>query len=286
MVQYHGPYVDSSGEQFYLPKKWHRFGDDQWKECDVNYSFKKNEMNGGDLIRNLRWLGNSGHLISKLMNEETPCNDDSNDDDDDEADGGLIGCGPPRNSFEEDRHIRRALPEMHSMLSNWTLHGQNLGKMLRNYRRQYRQLSSDHRRELGQFFNTTSAVLDTIGNMTENSILRSVEFDKDSNKIGSGINNAPQPKLPPTDINISRYVAFFPDYQLDNGHIVKPNPTLDIFSTDYPPVPDTQKLRENPNLPVHDKEYSTDDNSTTDESIDFSSSDEENNSDNSEQSYM
>ena len=282
MVRYHGPYVDASGEQFYLPKKWHRFGDDQWKECDVNYSFKKNEMNGGDLIRNLRWLGNSGRLISKLMNEETPCNDDSNDDD--EADGGLIGRGPP--SFEEDRHIRRALPEMHSMLSNWTLHGQNLGKMLRNYRRQYRQLSSDHRRELGQFFNTTSAVLDTIGSMTENSILRSVEFDKDSNKIGGGIDNAPQPKLPPTDINISRYVAFFPDYQLDNGHIVKPNPTLDIFSTDYPPVPDAQKLRENPNLPVHDKEYSTDDNSTTDESIDFSSSSNDDNSDNSEQSYV
>ena len=129
------------------------------------------------------------------MNEETPCNDDSNDDD--EADGGLIGRGPPRNSFEEDRHIRRALPEMHSTLSNWTLHGQNLGKMLRNYRRQYRQLSSDHRRELGQFFNTTSAVLDTIGSMTENSILRSVEFDKDSNKIGSGIDNAPSRNYPP-----------------------------------------------------------------------------------------
>ena len=72
MVRYHGPYVDASGEQFYLPKKWHRFGDDQWKERDVNYSFKKNEMNGGDLIRNLHWLGNSSSLISKLMNEETP----------------------------------------------------------------------------------------------------------------------------------------------------------------------------------------------------------------------
>ena len=210
--------MDASGEQFYLPKKWHRFGDDQWKECDVIYSFKKNEMNGGDLIRNLRWLGNSGSLISKLMNEETPqrCNDDSEDNDDIEADDndGLIGRGPPRkrrNSFEEDRHIRHALPEMHSTLSNWTLHGQNLGKMLRNYRRQYRQLSSDHRRELGQFFNKTSAMLDTIGSMTENSILRSVEFDKEDNKrlFGSGIDNAPQPKLPPTDINISRYVAFF-----------------------------------------------------------------------------
>ena len=215
MVRYHGPYVDASGEQFYLPKKWHRFGDAQWKECDVNYSFKKNEMNGRDLIRNLRWLGNSGSLILKLMNQESgnrppqQCNDDSedNDDDDIEADDnddhGLIGRGPPRkrrNSFEEDRHIRRALPEMHSTLSNWTLHGQNLGKMLRNYRHQYRQLSSDHRRELGQFFNTTTAVLDTIGSMTENSILRSVEFDKDNSKkrlFGSGIDNAPSQNYPP-----------------------------------------------------------------------------------------
>ena len=143
-------------------------------------------MNGRDLIRNLHWLGNSGSLISRLMNEESSnqpprrCNDDDNyedNDDDIETDNnGLIGHGPLRkrrnkDSFEEDRHIRRALPEMHSTLSNWTLHGQNLGKMLRNYRRQYRQLSSDHRRELGQFSNTTSVVLDTIGSMTENSIL-------------------------------------------------------------------------------------------------------------------
>ena len=202
--------MDASGEQFYLPKKWHQFGNDQWKECNINYSFKKNEMNGGDLIRNLHWLSNSGSLILKLMNEETPqrCNDDSEDNDDIDADDNdaLIGRGPPRkrrNSFEEDRHIPRALPKMHSMLSNWTLHGQNLGKMLRNYRHQYRQLSSDHPRELGQFFNTTSAVLDMIGSMTENSILRSVEFDKEDNKrlFKSGIDNAPsQNYFPQTSI--------------------------------------------------------------------------------------
>ena len=190
-------------------------------------------MNGRDLIRNLHWLGNSSSLISKLMNKESSnwpplrrCNDDSEDNDDDieadnEADNdddGLIGHGPPRKrrnegSFEEDRHIRCALPETHSMLSNWTLHGQNLWKMLRNYRHQYRQLSSDHRRELGEFFNTTAAVLDMIGSMTENSILQSVEFDKEDNNkkrlFGSGVDNAPQLKLPPTDINISRYEAFF-----------------------------------------------------------------------------
>ena len=86
-----------------------------------------------------------------------------------------------------------------------------------------------------------------IGSMTENSILRSVEFDKEDNKkrlFSSGVDNASQLKLRPTDINISRYVAFFPYYQLDNGHVVKPKPTLGlaIFSMDYAPVPDTEKL--------------------------------------------
>ena len=180
-----------------------------------------------------------------------------------------------------------------------------------------RQLSSDHRRELGQFFNTTSAVLDTTGSMTENSILQSVEFDKEDNSkkrlFGSGIDNAPQPKLPPTDINISRYVAFFPDYQLDNGHIVKPNPTLcsAIFSMDYPPVPELKSFEKiqtylymtrsilpttiPPQMrvltflhPMMRKTIVTiATKATTDKSIDFSSSDdEENNSDNSEQSYV
>ena len=56
MIRYHGPYVNTSREKFYLPKKW-RLNDQQWQECDVDYSFKNNEMNGGDLICNLRWLG-------------------------------------------------------------------------------------------------------------------------------------------------------------------------------------------------------------------------------------
>ena len=64
--------------------------------------------------------------------------------------------------------------------------------------------------------------------MTENSILHSVQFF-DNNKeptsttlTGGGMDNAPQPKIPPTDINLSTYVAFFPDYQLDNGSVLKP----------------------------------------------------------------
>ena len=73
--------------------------------------------------------------------------------------------------------------------------------------------------------------------------------------------------------NLSRYVAFFPDYQLDNGNVLAPNVNeSDIFFPDYPPCPEGVKLRENPEIPNHDKGYSTDNNSSTDDSISFSSS--------------
>ena len=168
------------------------------------------------------------------------------------------------------------MPEMDSTLSNWTLHGQNLSKMLRNYKRQYRDLSPNQHRDLGHFFNTTSAVLDT---MTENSILHSMQFYK-TPLTGGRYDNAPQPKLPPNNINLSRYAAFFPDYQLDNGNMLEPNPTFGsaIFSSEYPPYPDAQKLHQNPALPIVDKEYSTNDNSTTDKSVDFSSDEADNKS--------
>ena len=239
-------------------------------------------MNGGDLICNLRWLGNSGKLmklvkVQSISSDKDECDND-NDADTDKGygqDNDLVGHGVPlrgfcrkRDSFEEDRNIHCALPEMDNTLSNWTLHGQNLGKMLRNYKRQYRNLPSDHCRELGHFFNTTSAVLDTIGSMTENSILHSVQFFDNKEPMSTtltsgGMDNAPQLKIPPTDINLLSYVAFFPNYQLDNGNVLKPNPTFGvaILLSDYPPYSDVQKLCENSALPVEDKEYSTDDNS-------------------------
>ena len=48
IVNYHGPYMDSSGEKFYLPQKWtlcpttSAFDDGkmmqcQYKECGINY---------------------------------------------------------------------------------------------------------------------------------------------------------------------------------------------------------------------------------------------------------
>ena len=60
VINYHGPYVDSSGEKFYLPQKWTlcpTMSDDgktmqcRYKECGINYSFKPDEMKGGDLMK-------------------------------------------------------------------------------------------------------------------------------------------------------------------------------------------------------------------------------------------
>ena len=119
----------------------------------------------------------------------------------------------------------------------------------------------------------------------ENAILQLVQFDGGNNHdggglTGGGMDNAPQPKLPPTKYNLSRYMAFFPDYQLDNGNLLRTNDDVDdIFSTNYPPCPDGLKLHENPKIPNHDNVYSTDNNSSTEDSISFSSS-EDNNEDN------
>ena len=191
VVNYHGPYVDSSGEKFYLPRKWTlcpttdgKMTQHRYKECGINYSFKPDEMKGRDLMKNLWWLGQFGRLRT-LLDRDDEVNDEcggDNDDNDENAvqQSDLIGGGPPRKhqhhndtsyKFEEERNIRCAMPEMEGTLGNWTLHGQNLETMLKNYKRQYRHLPPNHRRELSQFFNTTLTVLDTIGSMMENAIL-------------------------------------------------------------------------------------------------------------------
>ena len=130
--------MDSSGEKFYLPQKWTlcpaSSSDDgkmmqlRYKECSINYSFKPDEMKGGDLTKNLRWLGHFGHLRT-LLDRDDEVNDECGDNDDDDEDaedgdylghqrsGDLIGGGskPLRKrqchnedtsyKFEEERNI-------------------------------------------------------------------------------------------------------------------------------------------------------------------------------------
>ena len=48
VIHYHGPYTDASGERFYLPRKWHCNDSkkNNWNECDMDYSFDEDKMNG------------------------------------------------------------------------------------------------------------------------------------------------------------------------------------------------------------------------------------------------
>ena len=150
LVCYHGPYVDPSGERFYLPKKWHRGGKDnnEWHECNFDYAFKKDEMNSTDLMRNLCWLGQSNKIMKFANNSDGNSDHDVVDlvEEDDNSEGELIGCGvqPSPKKRKKIRVDDNRMPEMDNTLSNWTLHGQNLGKMLGNYKRQYRDLPPNH----------------------------------------------------------------------------------------------------------------------------------------------
>ena len=107
-----------------MPCKWQKqLGDDDdnknWKECNVNYSFDKDEMNGTRLIQNLKWLGKSNELIdlfgsgsksSPLWRQRTGgssmCdvdNNDNDDNDDNDEEERLMGRG----SFGSSRTMQQ-----------------------------------------------------------------------------------------------------------------------------------------------------------------------------------
>ena len=119
----------------------------------------------------------------------------------------------------DERELRPALPEMSNALSNWKLHSQNLGSMLANYQAQCRNMKKKQQSELAHFFNTTSNILDIIGSMTANTILRSLKFNKEL--VGGlmekkkAISNKPPIPLFPTEEHLSKYAAVFPGYSID-----------------------------------------------------------------------
>ena len=110
----------------------------RYKECGINYSFEPDEMKGGDLMKNLRWLGQFGCLRTLLDSSDEvngECHDEDAEEDGDylvqQRSGDLIGGGgskPLRKcqrhndnasyKFKEERNIRRAMPEMEGMLGN------------------------------------------------------------------------------------------------------------------------------------------------------------------------
>ena len=98
VVKYHGPYSDSSGERFYLPRKWELSPDaapmvDVIKSATLAILFKQGEMKGGDLIRNLHWLGQSGGLMTPMDESEDELNSENDDSEQNDDNNELIGRG-------------------------------------------------------------------------------------------------------------------------------------------------------------------------------------------------
>ena len=80
VMNYYGPYINASGERFFLPKEW-VVGSGKWKVSDVEFLFD-NEMNGTHLIRNLDWRGKTNELLS--LEEDMVVDSGEEDSDDDE----------------------------------------------------------------------------------------------------------------------------------------------------------------------------------------------------------
>ena len=65
LIRYCGPFSNSSGDKFFLPREWHKTpilghgkkkkGGNEWQESKVNYVFD-NEMSGTRLIKKLNWI--------------------------------------------------------------------------------------------------------------------------------------------------------------------------------------------------------------------------------------
>ena len=181
-VQYHGPYTDACGQSFFLPQ---RVVNDKLQS--VNYRFEdEDDMDGDRLVANLSWLGKSGELMK--MADSIANNDDDDDDDDSTyppAKKKVIG-GAMEDDYASERSLRKALPDIGQIMRNWTVHGQNLGDIVDSYKRQSRTMPIKKRLKIGNFSNTASNVLDTIGSMTENTIINSVQFPQHSVVSGGG----------------------------------------------------------------------------------------------------
>ena len=157
-----------------------------------------------------------------MTTDDDDDNNEGHDDDDERRQNNKMGggCCKEDDSIGECE-LRKALPEMTQTLKNWTVHGQCLGNMVECYRCNNRDYTPKQRSEIGHFFNTASNILDTVGSMTEGSILRSVEFpsQRQKNLLQGGsltgsrhtqIGNRPDAKLFPTRDNLLKYTAIYP----------------------------------------------------------------------------
>ena len=242
-VQYHGPYTDGSGQKFYLPRKIVNN-----KLQSVDYRFEDDDdMDGDRLVTNLSWLGRSGELMKMVADN---VEDDEDDEDDEDSTypptgtrkrrkvigGGATIMASEDNDYMSERSLRKALPDISQIMRNWTVHGQNLGDVVDSYVKHSRTMPIKKRLKIGNFLNTASNVLDTIGSMTENTIINSVQFRRGGDRSlrggGGGIighqgthsQNYPPSvllkDLPATEDNVSRYTARYVDRSIDRNVIV------------------------------------------------------------------
>ena len=135
--------MDASGQEFYLPQK---YVNDRVQ--GVNYDFRENEdLEGDKLLNNLSWLGKSGDIMNLVQMQSEDDEDDDDDEDGGESTypskkkkkkkilsggGAISGCD---DEFLSERSLRKALLDITQTLSNWTVHGQNLGHMVDSYKK-------------------------------------------------------------------------------------------------------------------------------------------------------
>ena len=266
-VQYHGPYRDGSGQKFYLPQKIVNN-----KLQSVDYRFEDDDdMDGDRLVTNLSWLGRSGELMKMVADNVEDDEDDEDDEDSTYPPTGtrkrrrVIGGGATMasedNDYMSERSLRKALPDISQIMRNWTVHGQNLGDVVDSYVKHSRTMPIKKRLKIGNFLNTASNVLDTIGSMTENTIINSVQFRRGGGRSlrGGGIighqgthsQNYPPSvllkDLPATEDNVSRYTARYVDRSIDRNVIV-PGETFNeiMYSGQFPVHPQGVQLAHNP----------------------------------------
>ena len=109
----------------------------------VNYEFSE-DLDGDKLMNNLSWLGRGNDIMDLVHQQQVV----EGEDEDEESSypppkkvrksSSLVGGGSVMTVDEEflsERNLRRALPEMSQTLRNWTMHGQNLGHMVDEYKR-------------------------------------------------------------------------------------------------------------------------------------------------------
>ena len=101
-IPYHGPYHDSWGERFFLPKQFMRqsltssgnHGGQKrrspWKNVDVRYQFDADEMNGTKLMKNLSWITQTNDILSRMTTDDD--DDDNNDNDERRQNNKMGGC--------------------------------------------------------------------------------------------------------------------------------------------------------------------------------------------------